>query len=160
MAEWFAKYPNDNGEYEITFKGTYEQAKEIEKVCHEVIDKKLEDYNELVIGELIAGSVHPYHIMAGKTRASVEAKINGENGFLKLFPSARYYPNGDNNTKIPHVKFKDKIILTCGYEKKDSWKILRGIKFGVSAIYDFYSCDTDFYRELAIRTEDVLLDIL
>ena len=38
MAEWFARYPNDNGEYEIVFRGTYEEAKKIEKVCHDIID--------------------------------------------------------------------------------------------------------------------------
>lgn len=37
MAEWFARYPNDNGEYEITFRGTYTQAKYVEKACHEVM---------------------------------------------------------------------------------------------------------------------------
>ena len=40
MSEWFARYPNDNGEYEVTFRGTYEEAKIVETVCHSIISWK------------------------------------------------------------------------------------------------------------------------
>lgn len=43
MAEWFARYPNDNGEYEITFRGTYTQAKKVEELCHKLIDDSREE---------------------------------------------------------------------------------------------------------------------
>ena len=42
MAEWRAKYPNDYGEYEITFASKdREEVKTVEKVCCAIIDKKL-----------------------------------------------------------------------------------------------------------------------
>ena len=40
MSWWNAKYPNNHGEYEITFASkNYEKAKAVEKVCCAVIDK-------------------------------------------------------------------------------------------------------------------------
>ena len=40
MSWWNAKYPNNHGEYEITFASKdYEKAKAVEKVCCAVIDK-------------------------------------------------------------------------------------------------------------------------
>ena len=40
MSWWNAKYPNNHGEYEITFASKhYEKAKAVEKVCCAVMDK-------------------------------------------------------------------------------------------------------------------------
>ena len=40
MSWWNAKYPNNHGEYEITFASKdYEKAKAVEKVCCAVLDK-------------------------------------------------------------------------------------------------------------------------
>lgn len=50
MAEWFARYPNDSGKYEITFRGTYEEAKIIEKACQNVIDKKSYEVGRVHLG--------------------------------------------------------------------------------------------------------------
>ena len=42
MSWWNAKYPNNNGEYEITFASkNYEKAKAVEKVCCAIIDKNV-----------------------------------------------------------------------------------------------------------------------
>lgn len=163
MAEWFAKYPNDNGEYEITFRGSYTQAKEVEKVCHRMIDGKtymdLMNKDDVIFGELVLKSKYPFHVMAGKTLANVEARIMSKNGFLSLFPSAKYYPNGDNVIKFPHIEFNGNTILVCSHANKDSWKSLRGkAKVGVSMIYDSDLCDMGFYRELAVRTQDLTIE--
>lgn len=40
MSWWNAKYPNNHGEYELTFASkNYEKAKAVEKVCCAVMDK-------------------------------------------------------------------------------------------------------------------------
>ena len=42
MSWWNAKYPNNHGEYEITFASKdYEKAKAVEKVCCAVMDKAI-----------------------------------------------------------------------------------------------------------------------
>lgn len=162
MAEWFAKYPNDYGEYEITFKGSYTQAKEVEKVCHRMMDRKaymdLMNKDDVVFGELVLKSKYQFHVMAGKTLASIEARINSKNGFLSLFPSAEYYPNGDIAINYPHIKLNGRTILVCSHTNRDSWKDLRGTLYGVSMIYDSDLCDMDFYRELAVRTRDLTIE--
>lgn len=162
MAEWFAKYPNDNGEYEITFKGSYTQAKEVEKVCNRMMDGKaymdLINKDDVVFGELVLKSEYPYHIMAGKTRADVEKRISRKDGFLDLFPSAKYYPNGDDIIEAPHIKFNGNTIFTCGHSFKDSWEFLIGALYGAAIIYDYDLCDVTFYRELSVRTKDCVVN--
>lgn len=162
MAEWFARYPNDNGDCEITFKGSYTQAKEVEKVCSRMMDGKtymdLMNKDEVVFGELVLKSKYQFHVMAGKTLAIIEARINSKNGFLNLFPSAEYYPYGDIVINYPHIKFNGKTILVCSHTNRGSWKALRGALYGVSMIYDSDLCDMGFYRELAVRTQDLTIE--
>lgn len=60
MSEWYSKYPNDDGEYEITFKSKNKDlTKAVEKVCCAIMDgvvKSRDDVDFLVRGRWI------YHI--------------------------------------------------------------------------------------------------
>ena len=40
MAEWYAKCPNNDGEYEITFKSkNYDEYKRVERACSDIMDE-------------------------------------------------------------------------------------------------------------------------
>lgn len=50
MSYWNAKYPNDNGEYEITFGSKKrETAKAVEKVCAAVMDSRVESPEDVEV---------------------------------------------------------------------------------------------------------------
>lgn len=51
MSYWRAKFPNDYGEYEITFASKYKyKTKIVEKVCQAIIDKKVDSIDDISIG--------------------------------------------------------------------------------------------------------------
>ena len=138
----------------MNFKMTEAALSHIKKTEIEIDKARERAIKECMFGEEVIRSKHSYHIIAGVTRSSVEMKINENNGFLQLFPSAKYYPNGDKNIKSPHIKLNDKIILVCGHSNKDMWKCLLGTQFGAAMIYDFNLCDVEFKGELFMRTND------
>lgn len=106
-------------------------------------------------GKAVARSKYPYHIMAGLTGGKVEAMIQDENGFLKMFPFAKYCGKGDKDIRLPHIKFGKKIIFICGYKTRDKWEFIRGMNnIGVSMIDEFNLCHEDFYKEMMIRSND------
>ena len=50
MSYWNAKFPNDHGDYEITFASKYkEKTKIVEKVCQAIIDKKVNSIDDISI---------------------------------------------------------------------------------------------------------------
>lgn len=63
MSYWNAKYPNDNGEYEITFGSkNRETAKAVEKVCAAVMDGRVESPEDVEV------VVHAHWVMRGGRR--------------------------------------------------------------------------------------------
>lgn len=47
MSSWFARYTNDDGEYEITFRSmSREKARMVEKLCCRIMDEEVEESDE------------------------------------------------------------------------------------------------------------------
>lgn len=96
MSEWYSKYPNDDDEYEITFKSKNKDlTKAVEKVCCAIMDgvvKSRDDVDFLVRGRWI------YHTNA----------LKDENGELEACVRTVY------GVECPR---RSKQLTTC----KDCW---------------------------------------
>jgi hypothetical protein len=109
-------------------------------------------------GLAVLESKYPYHIIACISGGKAESMIQNENGFLELFPFAKYYGKGDRDIRLAHIKFAGKIIYVCGYKNKDAYELIRGMNtIGVSMVDELNLCHEDFYKELLIRSNDFMM---
>lgn len=65
MAEWYARYPDEQGDYVVVFKSkTREEAKAVEKVCCAVMDRIVKsptDVSSVVHGRWVKDKYLPTH---------------------------------------------------------------------------------------------------
>ena len=109
-------------------------------------------------GLSVLESSYPYHIIACISGGKAESMIQNENGFLELFPFAKYYGKGDKDIRLSHIKFAGKIIYLCGYKNKDAFELIRGMNtIGMSMIDEINLCHDDFRRELLTRSNDYMM---
>lgn len=74
---------------------------------------------------MVSRSKKKLHIIASKTTGTAEKNIiQQDNGILDIHSSASYYGNGDEDYKIPHIKFEGKIIFILPYGNADKWKLV------------------------------------
>lgn len=103
---------------------------------------------------MISRSKKKLHIIASKTTGTAEKNIiNQDNGILDLHRNAKYYGNGDNANKLPHIKFEGKVIYILGYDNKDKWALVLGAQFGCVYIDEINTANIDFVREVSTRND-------
>lgn len=94
------------------------------------------------------------HIIASKTTGTAEKNIlHSDNGILSFHDDAIYYGNGDKDTKIPHIKFEEKIIYVLGYDNRDKWENVLGSQFGCVLIDEVNTANIEFVREISTRND-------
>lgn len=103
---------------------------------------------------MVSRSRKKMHIIAAKTTGIAEKNIlQQDNGILDLHRNARYYGNGDNDNKLPHIKFEGKIIYILGYDNRDKWQLVLGSQFGCVYIDEINTASIDFVREVSTRND-------
>lgn len=103
---------------------------------------------------MVSRSHKRMHIIAAKTTGIAEKNIlQQDNGILDLHRNAKYYGNGDNDNKLPHIKFEDKIIYILGYDNRDKWQLVLGSQFGCVYIDEINTASIDFVREVSTRND-------
>lgn len=103
---------------------------------------------------MVSRSRKKMHIIASKTVGVAEKNIiQQDNGILDLHRTAKYYGNGDNDNKLPHIKFEGKIIYVLGYDNRDKWQLVLGSQFGCVYIDEINTASIDFVREVSTRNE-------
>lgn len=102
----------------------------------------------------VAESSMNQHVIAAKTTGVVEKNIiNSDMGLKKIFPELEYCGNGDKDNKLPHIKFRGKIIYIMGYDNKVTWKNALGAQFGCVWVDECNTADMEFVREIFGRSE-------
>lgn len=103
---------------------------------------------------MVSRSGKKTHLIASKTVGVAEKNvIQQDNGILDLHKAAKYYGNGDNENKLPHIKFEGKIIYVLGYDSRDKWQLVLGSQFGCVYIDEINTASIDFVREVSTRNE-------
>lgn len=103
---------------------------------------------------MVSRSRKKMHIIAAKTTGIAEKNIlQQDNGILDLHRNAKYYGNGDNDNKLPHIKFEGKIIYILGYDNRDKWQLVLGSQFGCVYIDEINTASIDFVREVSTRND-------
>lgn len=103
---------------------------------------------------MVSRSGKKTHLIASKTVGVAEKNvIQQDNGILDLHKTAKYHGNGDNENKLPHIKFEGKIIYVLGYDSRDKWQLVLGSQFGCVYIDEINTASIDFVREVSTRNE-------
>lgn len=97
------------------------------------------------------------HVIASKTTGTAEKNIiQQDNGILDIYPDATYMGNGDRDNKIPHIRWRGKVIYILGYDNQDKWQNALGSQFGCVFIDEINTAHIEFIREIWGRNDYVM----
>ena len=113
----------------------------------------------------VKASKKKLHAICGLDLGTVEKNIiNPTNGILDYFGSeVDYKGNGDVVYALPHIYVKSnkgiKVVFVFGYADQSRWKKILGGQFGCSMIDEVNTADMDLVRELAMRSDYLLMTL-
>ena len=113
----------------------------------------------------VKASSKKLHAICGLDLGTVEKNIiNPTNGILDFFgDEVDYKGNGDVAYTLPHIYVKSskglKIVFVFGYADQSRWKKILGGQFGCSMIDEVNTADMDLVRELAMRSDYLLMTL-
>lgn len=106
------------------------------------------------------------HFIAGLDLGTVEKNIIAkQDGILDFFGpnEVAYFGNGNVNYNLPHLEVKSeygqKIVFVFGYGDASRWKKALGGQFGCGMIDEANTADMDFVREVAMRSDYLLMTL-
>ena len=113
----------------------------------------------------VMASKKTQHCICGLDTGVIEKNIiNKENGIVDFFENeVEYFGNGNVQYNLPHLEVKSdkgiKIVFLFGYADQTRWKKALGGQFGCSMIDEVNTADMDLVREVAMRSDYLLMTL-
>lgn len=113
----------------------------------------------------VKASKKTQHCICGLDTGTIEKNIiKSDFGIENYFgDEVDYRGNGDVNYNLPHIYVKSnkgtKVVFLFGYADQSRWKKALGGQFGCSMIDEVNTADMDLVREVAMRSDYLLMTL-